>query len=307
MKKISLFKYLHRDGDPKMTLPKKIRRQINEWKSEKRMVKSLYNKGDYKVLSKWLGIFHRGMFFSPVISNEKIKIELNINDSELILEIRKNQSDLYILRENFIQLIYNYEYERYIKEPLFIVDLGANMGLSSLYFQNRFKNAKIVCVEPVEDNVKMIINNMRNNNFNWVIEKAAIQSKEGTVTLYPNEWWSSCTVVEDIANRRQMNKERFEYHLKLNPVEVEAIPVDIILDRNSIEIVDILKMDIEGAEEDAILNSSKWLNRVKILIIEIHDKYVDRGKIQNVLFNNNYERVIGRSGPTDVFINKNLI
>jgi len=307
MKSISLFKYLHRDGDPKMSLLEKINRQVREWRAEKRMAKSIYNKKDYKILSKWLSVFHRGMFISPVISREKIKFNININNFDLTLEIRKNQSDLYILRENFVQLIYNYDYEKYIQNPSSIVDLGANMGLSSLYFQSRFKNAKIVCVEPVQENVDMIMKNMKNNNFHWSIEKAAIQSNVGTVQLYPNEWWSSCTVVEDVANKRQMNKERFEYSLKLEPVDVEAVPIDIILDRNNIEIVDILKMDIEGAEQDSILNSPKWLNRVKILIIEIHDKYVDREKITNVLLNNNYQRVIGRTGPTDVFINKNLV
>jgi FkbM family methyltransferase len=307
MRGISLFKYLHRDGDPEMSLLEKIKRQISEWRSEKRMAKSIYNKRDCRILSKWLGVFHRGMFISPIISRKRIKFNININNFDLTLEIRKNQSDLYILRENFIQLIYNYDYEKHIQNPSHIVDLGANMGLSSLYFQSRFNNAKIVCVEPVQENVDMIIRNMQNNNFNWSIEKAAIQSNGGTVQLYPNEWWSSCTVVEDVANKRQMNRERFEYHLKLNPVKVEAVPVDVILDRNNIEIVDILKMDIEGAEEDTILNSPKWLNRVKILIIEIHDKYVNREKITNVLLKNNYHRVIGRTGPTDVFINRNLV
>lgn len=155
--------------------------------------------------------------------------------------------------------------------------------------------------------MKILKKNAENNKFSWKIEKAAVQSQPGSVTLYPNEWWSSCTVNENVASKRQLNEGRLEYLLKRPTEKVAAVSVDMILDKYHIDIADILKMDIEGAEEQAILDSPNWLNRVKILIIEIHDKYVNRSKITKILLDAGFENVNGRKGPTNVFINKALV
>lgn len=53
-------------------------------------------------------------------------------------------------------------------------------------------------------------------------------------------------------------------------------------------------MDIEGAEEQSLLESSEWLQHVRILIIEIHEKYVNRKKITNVLTNAGFRQISGR-------------
>ncbi|MEA5504689.1 FkbM family methyltransferase [Halotia wernerae UHCC 0503] len=302
-----LFKYLHRDGDSKLSLFKVILRQLSEWFKENKQAKEQFSKKDYKVLSHWLREYHLGMFYQPLISDDTSVIELTANNFPVHIEFRNNHSDLYILRENFIQRIYDFEYEKIIRNVKNIVDLGANIGLSSLFFQSRFPSAQIVCVEPVEQNVKILKKNAENNKFSWVIEKVAIQSKAGSVTLYPNAWWSSSTVSENVASKRESNEDRLEHLLKLPSEVVPSFPVNAILDKHNIDIVDVLKMDIEGAEEGVILNSSEWLNRVKILIIEIHDKYVNRYEITKVLIDAGFERMVGREGPTDVFINKKLI
>ncbi|BDS11589.1 FkbM family methyltransferase [Aureispira anguillae] len=301
-----MFKYLRRDGDPKMSLYQVAKRQFSEWSEEKKQAKEQVSKEEFKTLAFWLKKYHMGMFFQPLISRETAKIKLTLHNRPLVLEFRQNQSDLYILRENFIQNIYDFDYESIVPNVKSVVDLGANIGLTSLYFQNRFPNAKVVCVEPVSHNVEMIKKNASNNNFSWGVETAAIQSSVGSVTLYPNEWWSSSTVNKDIADKRQSNEGRVEYNHKLPPEEVEAIPVDVVFDRHNMDIVDILKMDIEGAEEPAILDNPKWFQRVRILIVEIHDKYVDRKKITKALLDAGFEGIVGRKGPTNVFINRRL-
>lgn len=305
--KFKMFKYLHRDGDEAMPFSALVKRQFSEWRQEVKLAKRQERTQNFWPLFSWITAYHYGMFFRPTISSKTSKITLNVQRNDVTIEFRQNPSDLYILRENFVYKIYEFEYEKYIPQIQCIVDLGANIGLSSLFFQSRFPNANIVCVEPVKENIEMLHKNAQNNGFGWKIEKAAIQANIGEVTLYPNEWWSSSTVTESVAEKRQSKDGRLEKILKLPPEQVEALPVEVLLERNHIDRVDILKMDIEGAEEQSILNSKKWLSRVSILIIEIHDKYVNREKIIEVLQREGFVHIPDRQGPTDVYINKGVL
>lgn len=300
------FKYLRRDGDPEMSRLAVVRRQLGECYREVKQARERVRTRELVPLASWVVAYHAGMFFHPVLSRKTSRLSLTLAGTPIVAEFRRNQSDLYILRENFVQGIYDFPYEDVVPRVRSIVDLGANIGLTSLYFQARFPDAHIVCVEPVQENVRMIHRNARNNRFDWTVETAAIQAQPGTVVLYPNEWWSSSTVTEHVATARQTKEGRLETLYKLPPEEVEAIPVDALLDRNHLETVDILKMDIEGAEDQVIAGAPAWLGRVRVLIIEIHDKYVDRARITGVLTGAGFRQVAGRSGPTDVFINEKI-
>ncbi|WP_165486019.1 FkbM family methyltransferase [Frankia sp. Cppng1_Ct_nod] len=250
----------------------------------------------------WIAAYHAGMFLHPMVSRRTSTISLNIGNTVVRARFRHNQSDLYILRENFVQRIYDFDYAANIPPPTTIVDLGANIGLSALYFQARFPAARLLAVEPVADNAELLRVNARLNDFNWLVEDAAIGAVDGSVTLYPNEWWSSSSTSADVAQAREGGSDRLEGTLKLPEVPVRCVTVGDLLDRHGIETVDILKMDIEGAEAEVLRGTTPWLARVRLLIIEIHRKYVDEAAVVEHLSRAGFRRVAGRSGPTDVFV-----
>ncbi|MCL2311015.1 MAG: FkbM family methyltransferase, partial [Firmicutes bacterium] len=293
-------KYLHRDGDIQMSLWKLIKRELSESREEKALAKKKFSKKTYREFSPWISYYHRGMFFKPTLSKEVAKVHI-YEKNNLKINFRKNQSDIYILRENFVSEIYDFDFEKYVVDAKVIMDLGANIGLSSLYFQSRFKNAKIYCVEPVKQNIDILFKNSEDNNFNWEIIRGAIQEKNGFVTLYPNEWWSSSTVTNSVANHRENKKGRLEKIYKLPTEKVDSYSIDYLMEKYNLDQIDILKMDIEGAEESVVMYGDNWLKKVKILIIEIHDKYVNRKIITKKLLDFGFVQQIGRNGPTDVF------
>ena len=298
-----MFKYLHRDGDRNMSFFDLVKREMKELKKQKAIAKNKFEKKTYKKFRKWITYYHRGMFLKPNLSRQVTQIQIDEKDG-LILNFRKNQSDLYILQENFVSEIYDFEFEKYLKEVKVIFDLGANIGLSSLYFQHRFKDARIFCVEPVEENIKMLSLNRDVNNFHWEIIKAAIQAQDGTTTLYPNEWWSSSTVLDCVADHRENTEGRLEKIYKLPKEQVTSYSINYLMKKYKISFIDIMKMDIEGSEEEVILKGKEWIKYVKILIVEIHDKYVNRKAILDELYKNGFVQIRGRKGPTDVFLNK---
>ncbi|MGW4365722.1 FkbM family methyltransferase [Nocardia takedensis] len=293
--------YLKRDGDPPMSLLDRVRREITECGVELWDARRAAPVADLPKLGVWIVGYHAGMFFHPMASREISTVRVRAGEP-VTARFRRNQSDLYILRENFVQRIYGFDYRSYVGEPRVIVDLGANIGLSALYFQSVFPSARIVCAEPVADNVAMLRENARVNGFSWEVAEAAIAGADGTVTLYPNEWWSSSTTTGHVAQARESNSGRLESVLRLPSTEVEAVEVGTLLDRYGIETVDILKMDIEGAEAEVLAGDTAWLDRVRLLIIEIHTKYVDEDAVVDHLTAAGFTRVPGRTGPTDVFV-----
>lgn len=308
-RKFKTFKYLHRDGDGDMSFMDLVKREFTESKTQVAQARQKMDQSCVKDFVKWIKYYHRGMFFKPHFSRELITLKYKSKECKNTIDIsfRKNQSDIYILRENFVSNIYDFNFEKYIMGDIeTIVDLGANIGLSSLYFQYRFPKAMITCVEPVQDNIDVLTKNKNQNKFNWNIVKGAIQDKEGTVTLHPNEWWSSSTVTEKVANSRENKDGRLEKILKMPTEDVNAYTLDSIMSMSNMDHIDILKMDIEGAEEDTILNAGEWIKNVKILIVEIHVKYVNRQKIEDKLHELGFVEMPERQ-VTDVFIRKEMI
>lgn len=296
-------KYLKRDGDPHMTWPQLAKRELGECASQVSAAHRLYGRQGWR-LGMWMVAYHAGMFVRPFATRKVRCTPVKIAGRSVRVFFRQNQSDLYILRENLISRIYDHPIFDEGLEVSTIVDLGANAGLSALFFQAKFPQASIVCVEPVSGNLDMLALNRDGNGFTWTLLKAAAGGSSGEVALYPNEWWSSSTTTPHVAEARQRNSGRLEKQYALPPETVECLTMADILDRNGIGVVDILKMDVEGAEEAIFKADLSWLDRTKLLILEIHDKYVDREFIEERLAEAGLVKQVGRQGPTDAFVNR---
>jgi FkbM family methyltransferase len=54
--------------------------------------------------------------------------------------------------------------------------------------------------------------------------------------------------------------------------EVQGMTVDTIMKEQGIEHIDILKIDIEGAEREVFRDPSSWVSKVDALIVELHER-----------------------------------
>ena len=169
-------------------------------------------------------------------------------------------------REEFRGLVeeifkkHQYYFEAESKSPV-IVDVGAHIGLSTLYFKNLYPEARIVAVEPLRENAELLRLNMSTNVIRDVeIVEVALAASSGKATLYfdseIDDWYSTAGFTEGAWNGRQTSQS----------VEVETIALSSLLD----EPVDLLKMDIEGAELAVLKEANSKLRRVKRIFLEHH-------------------------------------
>ncbi len=106
--------------------------------------------------------------------------------------LRNTYSD----RTMFEQIFLNKEYEVPINfSPATIIDLGANVGYASIYFANRFPDAKIFAVEPEENNHQVAVKNTAPYK-NITLVKGAVWHKPELINVVDNGFGEAGFMIE---------------------------------------------------------------------------------------------------------------
>lgn len=252
-------------------------------------------------LLQWIFTLHLRPPSSPLHSLDQISFSIIPKDSPIKIELRCNQSDLYTFAEIFLRDVYQDGISHVPEKVTSFVDLGAHIGLTSLLFSLSFPNVRVVCVEPVLENVSVLRRNMILNNLSWNIIQKAVGTVNGTREFYGSQWWSSGTIVPEVGKARISDPQRPECFLALPPFNVEVITIDSLLKSIHIDFVDVLKIDIEGAEALIINENANWLSQVGLILLDIHQKYIDPKPLLKTLSNFGFVMVKPSHGHCHVF------
>lgn len=190
-------------------------------------------------------------------SNTDQEVDVYLKNVGRHVCIRCGTSDLLCLEKVFIDAEY---YSPFILSPETIVDAGANVGMATLYFAYRYPGAKIVALEPASSNFEMLRRNCGDLP-NTTLIKAA---------LWPT---NSDLMITDPAAEAWMFAVADRSTGGLGEA-VQGITIETILERTGANRIDLLKIDIEGAERELFSESAaKWIDRVDTIVIELHDRY----------------------------------
>lgn len=203
---------------------------------------------------KRFGIMH-GLRNYLLLQKSKGLISVALEDYQHPLLIRPDTSDRLVFYQVCVMNEYEFDYEVH---PAFIVDAGGNVGYTAAYFANRYPQAKIITIEPEEENFKMLVANTK-LYLNVVPLQAGLwpEAKKLNVTNTNSSSW---------AFTLEESKEDI-------PNALDAITLDGLLTRYGQQYIDILKIDIEGAEKELFsTNYQTWLPRTKVIVIELHDR-----------------------------------
>lgn len=86
-------------------------------------------------------------------------IGYNLKDLKEKVYLRTDSSDYAIYKQIFIEKQYDCSLK---KDPEVIIDCGANIGLASVFFANKYPSAKIIAIEPEKSNYEMLLLNTQN-------------------------------------------------------------------------------------------------------------------------------------------------
>ncbi len=224
-----------------------------------------------------------------------------ISKNGISYRIRKKSTDFLV----FEQVILNQEYKPFLdliknhnqNKALNLVDAGTNVGFASLYLNEHLNINRTISIEPSKENIKNLKENFESNAIsNFHIYETGLWEKKTRLKLDSSfrdgrEW--SIRLIETTEN---------------DPEGFDCISIEDILKDEKIEIIDILKIDIEGGEKEvfkAFEKDNSILQKIKFIAIEIHDEVADRTKINTQLLNAGFK--IETVGETTIGVNKNLV
>jgi methyltransferase, FkbM family len=174
--------------------------------------------------------------------------------------IRPASNDIYTLQEVVIEEIYGGVLEA-CPRPQTIVDLGANIGLATLFFAARYPQAHLLAVEPYPPNVELLRRNL------------SALCAAGRCTIVDRAIWSSNEKlgVADLASAGHVNQVKLTADRRPCATTVRGITIAELIRAHHLETIDLLKVDIEGGETELLRGELSWLSRVGCIAIEFHD------------------------------------
>ncbi|RZK12980.1 MAG: FkbM family methyltransferase [Flavobacterium sp.] len=204
------------------------------------------------------------------------------NDISRITLRKKPSSDFLVFDQVFVLKEYQHIVNLMLKTidpsaPLKIIDAGANIGLASLYFMRVFKKATICLVEPDPANFDFLKKNIEQNKINSILINGGV--------------WSHDTYLQ--INRDFRDGNDWSVNVTESPVftTVKGYSIPTLMHEAGFQMIDLLKIDIEGAEKQLFNNektAGEFLSKTRFICIEIHDECNCRNKIYECLTKNQF-------------------
>jgi len=168
---------------------------------------------------------------------------------------RTRTSDPWVLQQIFL----DHEYAPIDDEEhvSFVLDCGANVGYSSIYFLNRFPGCRVLAVEPDIESVSLLRKNLEPYGQRAQVVAAGVWSRPTALVLVRNdEAWTT----------------RVRAARPDETGDLEGVDIPTLLRYSGFDHIDVLKMDIEGSEAEVFSGDvGCWLSSVRTLVLEIHD------------------------------------
>jgi len=191
----------------------------------------------------------------PFLPLVRLKLSFQVEGRPVSLSLRSNGVDCRLLSGVFDLR----EYQVSGAHPRRILDLGGNIGVASVFFHAVHPEAEIVAVEALPANQTLLQENFRINGVSGRVIPAAVADQPGKATFFLGQADNSSVV-----RQPWMTGEA---------IEVDCITVPEILLRMGWNEIDLLKVDIEGAERALFRDCRAWIGKVGALVAELHDGY----------------------------------
>lgn len=209
-------------------------------------------------------------------------VHLELEGRPWSFAIRKNTSDAAV----FLQVFKVQEYQPLVSLiqsfkgiPIkTIIDAGANVGFTSIYFLTKFPNARIIAVEADPENMEALKVNFANNK---VTDFVALQKA----------LWKSSAEVEltnSFRDHREWSRQVSEVtgEPATSAHKLTGISLSDLMQLHGIDEIDILKIDIEGSEKEVFSDRAQSitiLKRVKFIVVELHDEVEFKNEFEDIL------------------------
>ncbi len=206
---------------------------------------------------------------------------LQMRDGTKLL-IRENTHDWIIVWEIFVNETYgsadgHLSVLRDIREDDIVVDIGAHIGIFTIYAARKAMNGRVLAFEPDAENYGMLTRNLALNPQLGHISafNQAIWSSEGKRNLFRADgyWSGGHSLFENWMDDYSAGEgvEEQVDQTGAATIEVECTTLPRLMEANGLDRIDFLKVDCEGSEYEILLNlPEEELRKIKSMSLEYH-------------------------------------
>lgn len=199
----------------------------------------------------WLSVVNR------LLGTKPVTVQLLFGET-MPFCYRPGSTDLLALEQVFLDR--QYDVGSVPSEKIeYIVDLGSNIGATALLWAQRYPAARMVLVEPDPDNFKLLRRNTAAFRDRCLLINAAVANRCGRTSFFRSE--------------REYGHSIMKTDDCVSEIRVQSLTISAILRLASFPRVDLLKMDIEGGEQNVMPTVADWGAAIRYLIAELHAPY----------------------------------
>jgi FkbM family methyltransferase len=172
---------------------------------------------------------------------------------------RRDTSDVAVIRQVFGRK--EYAAVQDLADVKLIIDCGANIGCTSFFLLHAYPDAHVIAIEPDRDNMDLCKKNLSPFNDRVTFVEAGI--------------WDSTTPLKVVRGEFR-DGEPWSYQVRPTMIQEEpdflGVTLSDLLERSGQGTIDLLKVDVEGAEQVVFsADDLRWLNHTRAIAIELHD------------------------------------
>src|SRR5216684_3409159 len=196
-------------------------------------------------------------FFRFKLAKPGSLVRARIPGSKTPLQIRAGTEDAIVFQQVFFERQYDLDLAL---QPKLIIDGGAHVGCATRFFASKYPDAIVVAIEPESTNFRLLKGNV-----------------DGCPNVLPIRaaLWGTPTVLNIVDPHSASWAFRMEESNGEGIATTLGLTVDELLAWSASSSIDILKLDVEGAEREIFSSDcTHWMGAVSAMIIELHDRFV---------------------------------
>jgi FkbM family methyltransferase len=210
----------------------------------------------FKLVFSTLGFHLRNWRKAPVDPFPRMNIGMCVDGYKSSITLRPHDGDLAILHEIFVRGAYAIPDELLPPGSVrTVVDAGSNIGVASIYLAGRYRNARVLSIEPNPENFSLLQRNICHDK-----------------RIIPIQACLTAKADQDVYITNEGRGSHFFMNTEGNGVRVRGMSISQLCEEHDVEQIDLLKMDVEGAEQEIFADAS-FLSKVRVVAAELHGDY----------------------------------
>lgn len=240
---------------------------------------------------------HHDSYKSIKIYNQKLKFFIPNKLTEWRVDT------LFSKEPETLEWINNFEKN----QKIIFWDIGANIGLFSLYTSLKHDNSKTIAFEPSTSNLRVLSRNISINKFEDKIKiiQIPLGNKNNSFALMNENDFIEGGALNSFGSDLNFEGKKFQSKMRY---KIFGTSINYLLKNKILDVPDYIKIDVDGLEHLILEGANEFLDnkKIKSFLIEINENYLEQyDKILSIMRENQF-KILHKKNNQDMIHSRNF-